>query len=129
MVGSIALGARIIEKHFTDDNSREGPDHKFAMNPQTWREMVDRANEVYLSLGDGNKIIEDNEQETAVVQRRGLRFTKNLSKGHTLENGDLFPLRPMNQDGIPPYEITKLFGKILKNNVRADDYIRREDLQ
>ena len=65
VVGAVALGARVFEKHFTDDNSREGPDHKFAMNPQTWREMVNRANEVYLALGGGRKFIEENEQETA----------------------------------------------------------------
>jgi N-acetylneuraminate synthase len=129
VVGAVALGARIFEKHFTDDNNREGPDHKFAMNPTTWREMVSRANEVYLALGDGNKIIEENEQETAVIQRRGLRFTKDLLRGHILEKGDLFPLRPRNPDGIPPYEIINLVGKELKRNVKADDYIRREDIE
>ena len=40
VLGAVALGARVIEKHFTDDNTREGPDHKFAMNPRTWEEMV-----------------------------------------------------------------------------------------
>ncbi len=129
VVGAVTLGARVFEKHFTDDNSREGPDHKFAMNPQTWREMVDRANEVYLALGDGNKVIEKNEQETAVVQRRGLRFTKDLPEDHIIEQGDLFPLRPRNPDGIPPYEIINLVGKKLKRNVTADDYIRREDIE
>ncbi len=129
VVGAVPLGARVFEKHFTDDNNREGPDHKFAMNPKTWKEMVARANEVYLSLGDGNKIIEKNEQETAVLQRRGLHFTKNLQEGHLLEHNDLFPLRPRNPDGIPPYEIINMVGKELKRNVTADDYIRREDVE
>lgn len=129
ILGAVPLGARVFEKHFTDDNSREGPDHKFAMNPKTWREMVDRANEVYLSLGDGNKIIEENEQETAAVQRRGLRFIKDLSEGHILEESDLFPLRPRNPDGIPPYEIASLVGKVLRRQVRSDDYIRRQDIE
>ena len=129
VVGAVALGARVFEKHFTDDNSREGPDHKFAMNPQTWREMIDRANEVYMSLGDGIKIIEENEQETAVVQRRGLRFTKDLKEGHILEKGDLFPLRPKHSDGVLPYEINDLVGKAIKRQVTADDYIRKEDVE
>ena len=90
---------------------------------------MDRANEVYQALGDGNKIIEENEQETAVVQRRGLRFTKDLLQGHFLDHSDLFPLRPKNPDGIPPYEIINLVGKKLKRNVTADDYIRREDIE
>ena len=129
VVGAVPLGARVFEKHFTDDNSREGPDHRFAMNPQTWREMVDQANNVYLALGNGKKIIEENEQETAIVQRRGLRFTMDLLQGHFLEHGDLFPLRPRNPDGIPPYEIINLVGKKLKRNVKADDYIRRDDIE
>jgi N-acetylneuraminate synthase len=129
VLGAIPLGARVFEKHFTDDNKREGPDHKFAMNPNTWREMVDRANEVYQSLGSGLKVVEENEKETAVVQRRGLRFTRDLSEGHILEEGDLFPLRPRNPDGIPPYEIAGLIGKVLQRQVRSDDYIRREDIE
>ena len=129
VVGAVTLGARVFEKHFTDDNSREGPDHKFAMNLRTWQEMMARANEVYLALGDGNKIIEDNEQETAMVQRRGLCFTKDLLQGHVLEQCDLFPLRPRNPYGIPPYEIINLVGKKLKRNVTADDYIRWEDIK
>jgi len=129
VLGAISLGARVFEKHFTDDNNREGPDHKFAMNPNTWREMVDRANEVYQSLGNGLKIIEENEKETAVIQRRGLRFAKNLSIGHSLEKDDLFPLRPLNSDGIPPYDIVCLVGRKLKRQVKADDYIRKEDIE
>ena len=50
VVGAVALGARVIEKHFTDDNERTGPDHKFAMNPKTWREMVERSMEVWEAL-------------------------------------------------------------------------------
>ena len=129
VLGAISLGARVFEKHFTDDNNRDGPDHTFAMNPKTWREMVDRANELYQSLGDGKKVIEKNETETAIVQRRGLRFTKNLFEGHVLEKGDLFPLRPFNSDGIPPYEIKNLVGGKLNRQVTADDYIRREDIE
>ena len=55
VVGSIPLGARVFEKHFTDDNDRLGPDHKFSMNPKTWKEMVVAANEVSLALGDGKR--------------------------------------------------------------------------
>ncbi len=128
VIGAVSLGARVFEKHFTDDNRREGPDHKFAMNPDAWREMVNRANEVYSALGDGCKRIEDNEQETAVVQRRSLRFTGDLPVGHIIVKSDLFPLRPRSHDGIPPYEITRLVGKILKRNVVTDDYVRRSDV-
>ena len=129
VLGAIALGARVFEKHFTDDNNREGPDHKFAMNTKSWREMMERANELYISLGDGEKKIEGNEENTAIIQRRCLRFTKNFTKSHIIKKEDLFPLRPRNEDGIHPYEIDKLFGKILTRNVAEDDYIRWEDIE
>jgi len=129
VVGAVALGARVFEKHFTDDNNREGPDHKFAMNPKTWKDMVIRANEVYYALGDGDKKIEKNEEETSIVQRRCLRFTSDLKKGHILESKDLFPLRPRNPDGISPHRSEKLIGRELNRNVKVDDYIRWEDIE
>ncbi len=129
VLGAIALGARVFEKHFTDDNNRAGPDHKFAMNPGTWREMVDASNELYAALGDGIKRIEENEKDPAVVQRRALRYVKDQPSGHKLGRDDLFPLRPRPADGIPPYEISGLLGKRLKKNVKADEYIRYSDIQ
>lgn len=129
VLGAVALGARVFEKHFTDDNSRPGPDHKFAMNPRSWREMVDRSNELDLALGDGIKRIEGNEIETAVVQRRSLRFTRDLKAGETLSREDLFPLRPIPADGLPPYALDELVGKVLVRDVRADDYIRTADVR
>jgi|TARA_B110000495_G_C23015711_1_gene601565 sialic acid synthase SpsE len=128
VLGAIPLGARVFEKHFTDSNKREGPDHKFAMNPKSWKTMVSYANEVYNALGDGKKVIEENEKETAIVQRRGLRFTRNLKCGHTVNESDLISLRPLNRDGLEPYKIKLVSGKKINKNVIADDYVRMEDL-
>ena len=55
VLGAVSLGARVVEKHFTDDNTRNGPDHKFSMNPITWREMVDETEKLIQSLGNGKK--------------------------------------------------------------------------
>ena len=55
VLGAVALGARVIEKHFTDNNNRIGPDHAFSMNPSTWEEMVKRTRNLEKSLGDGIK--------------------------------------------------------------------------
>ena len=53
VLGAIALGARVVEKHFTDDNEREGPDHKFSMNPKTWRDMVNASRNLENALAMG----------------------------------------------------------------------------
>ena len=85
VLGAIALGARIIEKHFTDNCEREGPDHKFSMTPKTWKEMVNRSRELESSLGSGIKEIEKNELETVVLQRRSLRLKNDLKKELSLK--------------------------------------------
>lgn len=128
VLGAIALGACVIEKHFTDDNNRKGPDHKFSMNPNTWRNMVNRSMELWYSLGDGIKKIEENEKETYIVQRRSLYFTRDIKSGTILKKEDLFPVRPIKQDGIPPYDIEKIMGKVLVKDVKKDEYIKWEDI-
>ena len=128
VVGAISMGARVIEKHFTDDNNRDGPDHKFSMNPKTWKSMVENSNEVFLALGKEEKQIEPNEKETSRLQRRALRLTKNLNSGHILESSDLFPLRPYENEGFAPYEIKKLLGKKIKYDLIKDSLLRKEDI-
>ena len=84
VLGAVTLGARVIEKHFTDDCSRIGPDHKFSMDPRTWREMIDRTRELELSLGDGVKKVGKNELETVIVQRRSICAASDISHGKYL---------------------------------------------
>ena len=77
VLGAIAIGARVVEKHFTDDNNRVGPDHKFSMNPKSWKKMITESRKLENSLGDGLKKIEKNEIQASVVQRRAIE-QKNL---------------------------------------------------
>jgi len=89
VLGAVALGATMVEKHFTDDNDRVGPDHKFSMNPTTWKAMVERTRLLESSLGNGIKKVEDNELETVVLQRRSIRAQKNLKSGDIITESDL----------------------------------------
>lgn len=123
VLGAITLGARVIEKHFTDDNFRVGPDHGFAMNPKSWKEMVDRTRELELSLGDGIKRIEKNEEKTAIVQRRSLRAKRNINTGEIINKKNLESLRPIPNDGIPPYEINKLINKKIMKSLKKGEHI------
>jgi N-acetylneuraminate synthase len=125
---AVALGARVFEKHFTDDNDRVGPDHAFAMTASTWREMVDRANETDAALGDGVKRVEPNESEAAVVQRRALRFTRDLPAGHRLGHGDVLATRPCPPDGLAPYRIEEVVGRDLATAVTEDTLVTLEAL-
>lgn len=110
VLGAVALGARVIEKHFTDDNSRAGPDHPFSMTPQTWREMVDRTRELERALGSPDKHVMDNEEQTVVVQRRCLRASRDIQPGETLTREMIGVLRPATPGAILPYEIDQVIG-------------------
>ena len=128
VLGAVALGARIVEKHFTDDISRVGPDHKFSMDPSSWREMVEGTRELEAALGDGIKKIEDNERDTVIVQRRSIRTAHGMKKGAVIQKSDLVPLRPCPPDGIAPYRINELVGRTLGVALAAGDHIKWTDL-
>jgi len=128
VLGAIALGAKVIEKHFTDDNHREGPDHKFSMDPKTWREMVERSKELENALGDGIKRVEDNELKTVVLQRRALRLKADLSTGHILSDSDLIALRPCPIDGVSPSNLDVVVGRSLKKSLKKGEHISLSDL-
>lgn len=124
VLGSIALGARVFEKHFTDDNNQDGPDHSFAMNPSSWREMVDRSYELLFSLGDGIKRVEDNEKKSYLVQRRCLCLNKPLKKGSIIKKEDLIPLRPITENSFQPYQEQLLIGQILVEDMEYGESLK-----
>jgi N-acetylneuraminate synthase len=120
----VALGITMVEKHFTDNNDRKGPDHPFSMNPKTWKEMVTRTRLLELSLGDTIKKVEENEFETVVLQRRSIRVIKDLPKHHILQEEDLIEVRPCPKDAISPSEC--VIGKVLNVNLNKNDYLKYE---
>jgi len=129
VLGAVALGASVIEKHFTDDPGREGPDHPFSMSPATWREMVDRTHELELALGTGVKQVMPNEAETVVVQRRALRARHPLVEGTVLTHADLIPLRPCPRTALPPNRIGELVGRRLRRAVDQDACVTLDDVE
>lgn len=128
VLGAVTLGARAIEKHFTDDNNRTGPDHKFSLNPKTWRGMVDRTRELEASLGDGIKTVEDNERDTVVLQRRSIRVKEDVRAGEVLRAEMLEVLRPCPADAFKPSDLDFVIGKKTKNAIKKGDCVRRPDL-
>ena len=129
VLGAIALGARIIEKHFTDDKKRPGPDHAFSMDPSDWSAMVMRARELELSLGTGIKQIEPNEESTAVLQRRCIRLKRSMYAGVPISRSDLEMLRPCPPDAIPPYQVEKIIGRQLRFSKEAGHHLTMIDLE
>jgi sialic acid synthase SpsE len=129
VLGAVALGARMVEKHFTDDVARTGPDHAFSMDPRTWREMVDRTRELENALGTGVKKVEDNERETVVLQRRSVRARVALPAGAPIAKDQLEVLRPCPTDGIEPYRMPELVGRKARRDIPAGEHLRWTDVE
>lgn len=129
VLGAISLGARVIEKHFTDNTERVGPDHKFSMDPKTWREMISRSSLLFESLGDGIKKVEENEVQARVVQRRAIRYNRKLRAGQILSRNDITVLRPAPRNSIPPNLIYDIVGRKLIKNVEANQISTLDDFE
>ncbi len=124
VLGAVALGARVVEKHFTDDNHREGPDHAFAMNPTSWAEMVTATRQLERAMGSANKTIAENEHDTAVVQRRCLRAAQDIKAGQTLTRETIDVLRPATPGAIMPYDIELVVGRVARQDIPSGQELR-----
>jgi N-acetylneuraminate synthase len=128
VLGAVALGARVVEKHFTDDNTRVGPDHPFSMTPATWKDMVDRTRELERALGSADKAVAANEKDTSVVQRRCLRAARDLKAGEVLTREMIDVLRPATPGAIKPSQVQAVIGTRVLKELPAGKEIRWTDL-
>jgi len=128
VLGAVALGARAVEKHFTDDNNRVGPDHKFALNPKDWADMVENTRRLERALGSADKFVAANEQETVVLQRRCLRAASDLPAGTLLTRDMIDVLRPAPRDAIMPYDLEKVVGKHLLVDLKYGQELKWEHI-
>ena len=128
VLGGVALGAKVVEKHFTDDNDRVGPDHKFAMNPSSWCEMVERTRELERALGSGDKFMAANELETFIVQRRCLRAARDIKAGEVIKRDMIDVLRPATPGAIKPSEIVLVVGTRVLVDIPFGKELRWTDL-
>jgi len=81
------------------------------------------------TLGDGVKKVEENELESSIVQRRALRYSRTLLKGHVIAEDDLIPLRPCPVKGLPPYCLDKVIGRKLVRDIQVDELCENDQLE
>ncbi|MHC4738259.1 MAG: N-acetylneuraminate synthase family protein [Planctomycetota bacterium] len=117
-LGAVALGACMIEKHFTDDRNRKGPDHAFSMNPKDFKEMVDGIRALEKALGSCAKNLYKEEEDTVVLQRRCLRAAKDLAKGTIITEEMVEALRPAPKEAMYPKYKPIIIGRVLKADMK-----------
>jgi sialic acid synthase SpsE/RimJ/RimL family protein N-acetyltransferase len=129
-VVAVALGARVIEKHYTLDNRLPGPDHAFALLPDELREMVRQVRAAEASLGDGVKRVLPEEKELASFARRGLQAIREIAPGEILREGVNYAiLRPGKQVlGAHPRHREQLEGRPSVRRIPLGDGLRVNDV-
>jgi sialic acid synthase SpsE len=125
-LGSVALGACIIEKHFTDDKTRKGPDHPYAMDGNDFKLMVENIRLLEKSMGTPIKTLYPEEKETVILQRRCIRAKQNILNGTKINKKMLDVLRPAPKSSLPPYKINEIIGKTTKKKINKGEVINLE---
>ena len=127
-VAAVALGAHVIEKHFTLDKTLPGPDHVASLEPDELKAMVKAIRNIELAMsGNGGKVPSESEFKNIAIARKSLHIKRDLLKGHTITDEDLIPLRP--GDGISPMEWENVIGKTLITNKVEFDKLLYSDIQ
>jgi N,N'-diacetyllegionaminate synthase len=126
-LAAIAMGACVIEKHFTLDREMEGWDHAISANPEQLRAIVAEGRNVFTALGGNRRLVSEAEMEKRKKFRRSLVARRNLERGHLLTEADLDAKRPGT--GIAPNEIEYVVGRRLALDVSADQVLHWKQLQ
>jgi N-acetylneuraminate synthase/N,N'-diacetyllegionaminate synthase len=127
-IAAVALGAVVIEKHFTLNRNLPGPDHKSSLEPNELEAMVRAIRNVEIAVqGSGIKELGFSEARNRDIARKSLFTTKKLASGHILEENDLIPLRPGT--GITPMKWCDVVGKKLTIDLDANHMLRLSDFQ
>jgi N,N'-diacetyllegionaminate synthase len=126
-VAAVALGASVIEKHLTLDNTLPGPDHAASLNPQEFKQLVRQIRNVEAAIGDGVKRPRASESELRTVARRGLYLSTALAKGDAVEATALVCLRPAV--GIGAEHIDAVVGRRLKRALPSGARLEWEHLE
>jgi N-acetylneuraminate synthase len=126
VLGAIARGAKVIEKHFTLNKKDAGPDHPHSMEPAEWAVMMKRIRDMEKALGTGYKKVEAEESETVIVQRRSLYAASDIKKGVPVKEKQLIELRPAL--GILPKYKNSIAGHTTKKDIKKGEPILWEDL-
>lgn len=120
-IAAVALGAVVIEKHFTLDKNMEGPDHKASLEPYELMSMVNAIRNIENSLGDGDKIPSESEKKNIAIVRKSIVAKKNILKGDVFTEENIMAKRPGN--GISPMKWFDVLGKIAIRDFNIDEAI------
>lgn len=117
-IAAAAMGAKVIEKHFTLDRNLPGPDHRASLEPEELKQMVSGIRNIELAIsGTGKKTISKSESQNIISARKSIHVRRQIQAGQVIREEDLIPLRPAV--GLSPMEWNNVIGKTVINTVEA----------
>lgn len=125
-VVAVALGAKLIEKHFTLNKKMKGPDHKISADPTDFSNMVKKIRQVENMLGAGKKIIQNSESDNRIQARKSLIINQTTEKGTKITKKMISVMRPAT--GISPKELNNVIGKTTKKRIRIYESLKWKNL-
>lgn len=127
-IAAVALGAQVIEKHFTLDRTMEGPDHAASLEPDELKQMVQSIRNVEAAIsGSGHKEPSPSELKNIQVARKSIHLAWDVPKGHVLKEEDFLVIRPGT--GISPMRIDELIGRKAARDLVSGELLNEEDLE
>lgn len=120
-IAAVALGATVIEKHFTLDRNMEGPDHKASLESSELKAMVKSIRNIEKALGTGHKTISESERKNIEIARKSIVAAKDIKEGEIFTEENITVKRPGN--GISPMEWENVIGKVAKRNFQEEELI------
>ena len=120
-IAAVALGAKVIEKHFTLDKTMPGPDHKASLEPDELKSMVDAIRNIEQALGNGKKHVTESERPNIIVARKSIVAARDIRKGELLTEENITVKRPGN--GISPMRWDEVLGKRAVRDFAYDELI------
>jgi N-acetylneuraminate synthase len=126
---AVALGASVVEKHFTLDKSMEGPDHQFALEPDELDQMISAIRDTESALGTGEKRVVEIEEELYEKARRSVHATENIQQGDQFTSENIDILRPGSQEpGLDPKFYDEVLGNTANHSIKKGDGIQWKDI-
>lgn len=123
-IAAVAMGATVIEKHFTLDRTMEGPDHKASLEPDELTAMVKAIRNIEKALGNGVKTLSKSEKDNLAIARKSIVAACKIEKGELFTEKNLTVKRPGN--GISPMKWEQVIGKIANRDYKEDEMIENE---
>lgn len=120
-IAAVAMGARVIEKHFTLDKNMEGPDHRASLNPVELKQMVSAIRNIEKSIGSGDKVASFSESANKSVARKSIVASRDIKRGEVLSENNLTTKRPGS--GISPMKWYEVLGNTAKRDFKEDELI------